>query len=297
MRDYAKVSPQFWIGSTGKALRKAGPEAQIVAFYLMTCPLSNMLGLFYLPETYIQHETGLGQKGASKGLAGAIEAGFCKYDPESEMIWVIEMATYQIAENLEETDKRSKGVQNDYDKLPDNPFLREFYDKYHGPFKMPHARGGTIKKSTIEAPYMPLASQEQEQEQEQENKQEQEQASLSPQSDDESAVFTHWQTIMGHKRAQFDEKRRKMIRHWLKTGYTKQDLLDAVTGCSYTPHNMGHNDRGERYDSLELILRDTAHIDRFMAAKARPPRPGGRQSLLEAGNAAVVLDFIGDNHD
>lgn len=49
MRDYAKVSPRFWLGETGRELRKAGAEAQVVAFYLMTSPHANMLGLYYLP--------------------------------------------------------------------------------------------------------------------------------------------------------------------------------------------------------------------------------------------------------
>ncbi|MCJ2205071.1 hypothetical protein K9T61_05110 [Escherichia coli] len=44
MRDYAKVSPRFWLGETGRELRKAGAEAQVVAFYLMTSPHANMLG-------------------------------------------------------------------------------------------------------------------------------------------------------------------------------------------------------------------------------------------------------------
>ena len=68
MRDYAKVSPRFWLGETGRELRKAGAEAQVVAFYLMTSPHANMLGLYYLPVLYLAHETGLGPEGASKGL-------------------------------------------------------------------------------------------------------------------------------------------------------------------------------------------------------------------------------------
>lgn len=68
MRDYAKVSPRFWLGETGRELRKAGAEAQVVAFYLMTSPHANMLGLYYLPVLYLAHETGLGLEGASKGL-------------------------------------------------------------------------------------------------------------------------------------------------------------------------------------------------------------------------------------
>lgn len=90
MRDYAKVGPKFWIGATGKKLRAAGPEAQIVALYLMTSPHANMLGLYYIPKMFIAHETGLGLEAASKGLQRGIEAGFCEYDEASEMVWVIE---------------------------------------------------------------------------------------------------------------------------------------------------------------------------------------------------------------
>ena len=57
MRDYAKVSPHFWTGTTGKKLRSS-PEAVIVAMYLMTCPHANMLGLYYMPLLYVAHETG-----------------------------------------------------------------------------------------------------------------------------------------------------------------------------------------------------------------------------------------------
>ena len=65
MRDYGKVSPQFWIGQTGKKLRSEGAEAQIVAMYLMTSPHANMLGLYYCPAMFIAHETGLDLEGAS----------------------------------------------------------------------------------------------------------------------------------------------------------------------------------------------------------------------------------------
>jgi hypothetical protein len=50
MRDYAKIAPQFWIGSTGKA------------------PHANMLDIYYLPPIFIAHETGIPFEGASKAL-------------------------------------------------------------------------------------------------------------------------------------------------------------------------------------------------------------------------------------
>jgi hypothetical protein len=169
MRDYSKVGPQFWIGKTGKKLRAAGAAAQLVGLYLMTSPHANMTGLYYVSRESIAHETGLGIEGASKGLQSCIEAGFCSYDDESEMVWVHEMAFYQIADKLSPNDKRSAGVQNEYDALPDNPFLGYFFEKYSVAFNMKSNRAG----SPIEAPSKPLGSQEQEQEQAQEQEQEQ----------------------------------------------------------------------------------------------------------------------------
>lgn len=167
MRDYGKVSPQFWIGRTGKALRAAGIETQIVAMYLMTSPHANMLGLYYMPKLYIAHETGLGEKGASKGLQRAIEAGFCAYDDDSEMVWVYEMARYQISDRLKPDDKRCVGIQNEYNTLPANPHLEPFFDKYEVSFNLTQKRQkATETASPIEAPSKPHRSQEQEQEQE-----------------------------------------------------------------------------------------------------------------------------------
>lgn len=164
MRDYSKVGPKFWIGATGKRLRAAGVEAQIVAMYLLTSPHANMLGLYYCPTMFIAHETGLGLEGASKGLQRAIEAGFCEYDEASEVVWVIEMASYQIGEALKPNDLRVKGVQNEYGSLPENPYLARFYEKYSASFCMSVCRG---KGRPFQAPTKPLRSQEQEQEQEQ----------------------------------------------------------------------------------------------------------------------------------
>lgn len=172
MRDYGKVSPHFWIGKTGKELRHAGAESQLVALYLLTSPHANMIGLYYMPLTFLSHETGLPIEGASKGLNSAIKAGFCKYDEQSEMVWVIEMATHQIGDALKPGDKRCAGVQNEYDKVSDNLFLSEFYDKYSQQFNMTSCRKSEVTNpAQNEGASKGLASQEQEQEQEKEQDQ------------------------------------------------------------------------------------------------------------------------------
>lgn len=167
MRDYAKVGPQFWSGRTGRALKKQGPEAVIVAMYLMTCQHANMLGLYYLDPSYIAADTGLPLEGALKGLRSACEAGFCRFDEDSMVVWVVEMARYQIAGQLEARDNRCKGIQREYDALPENPYLEPFFEKYGAAFHMTSKRSSDLPEvSPFQAPPKPLRSQEQEQEQE-----------------------------------------------------------------------------------------------------------------------------------
>lgn len=173
MRDYAKLSPKFWTGKTGKALRKRGANAIVVALYLVSAPASNMLGLYYQPIVSMAHETGLGLEGASKGLADCIACGFCSYDEATEVVFVHEMAAWQIAESLSPGDKRCKGIQNDYDALPDNPFLEAWFSRYEVVFHLTACRYGSTESATLEhapshAPSKAHRSQEQEQEQEQE---------------------------------------------------------------------------------------------------------------------------------
>ena len=57
MRDYGMVSPRFWIGETGRKLRKL-PDAQRVAMYLLTAPMADMTGVFYCPVATILNDVG-----------------------------------------------------------------------------------------------------------------------------------------------------------------------------------------------------------------------------------------------
>jgi hypothetical protein len=167
MRDYAKVAPSFWTGRTGRALR-GNAEAQIVAMYLMTCPHANMIGVFTCPLIYIAHETGLPLEGASKGLQSLIEAGFCSYEADLELVWVHEMARFQIGDSLKPTDNRTAGVRNEYDRIPRSLIRQGFHARYRHVY---HLLDEVFEEEKTEAPSKPLVSQEQEQEIEQEQEQ------------------------------------------------------------------------------------------------------------------------------
>ncbi|MBV9575320.1 MAG: hypothetical protein JO149_01710 [Gammaproteobacteria bacterium] len=89
MRDFAKVSPQFWISEHGKQIKELGVAAQLIAFYLSTNPHASMIGIYYLPLTFIAHETGIDINEVKITLDKLSEIDFCTYDNRTEYIWVI----------------------------------------------------------------------------------------------------------------------------------------------------------------------------------------------------------------
>jgi hypothetical protein len=79
------------------------------------------------------------------------------------MIFIYEMARYQIADCLTPTDKQCAGIQREYEALPNNAFLAVFYEKYVKAFHLTNRRD---PRSSSEGPSKPLRCQEQELEQE-----------------------------------------------------------------------------------------------------------------------------------
>lgn len=110
--------------------------------------------------------------------------------------------------------------------------------------------------------------------------------------DNLAAVFNHWKITLQHPNAVLDEKRKKLIRTALKMGYSAAQLCDAITGCSYTPHNIGDNDRGQRYDGLHVILRDADQIDRFIRNATSPPRPPHPADKLMQANITAGQNWL-----
>ena len=185
MRDYGVVSPMFWIGKTGRALRKY-PDAQRVAIYFMTAPSSEMTGVFYCPLASILNDVGLFEapskpltspsqggvgsydsplEGVKSAIVKLMELGFCVYDFESEFVFVTEMARWQIGESLKEKDNRIVGVKKSVKSMP-KPLASLFLARYNEVFCLGYnLEDFQVNESPFEAPCKPLRSQEQEQEQ------------------------------------------------------------------------------------------------------------------------------------
>jgi len=149
MREFAKVSPEFWINERGRAIKKLGIEAHHLAFYLLTNPHSNMIGIYYLPIPMIAHEINLSYEHATKAIEDLISINYCSYDSFYEYIWVHDMAIEQIAPELKPNDNRVKGVNFVYQKLPNLSFLPAFFEKYHKIFYLQDTIFATFSKPLI----------------------------------------------------------------------------------------------------------------------------------------------------
>lgn len=77
-------------------------------------------------------------------------------------------------------------------------------------------------------------------------------------------VFDFWREAMESPRSKLDAKRRKAIGERFKDGYSVEDIQLGIMGCRASDFHMGHNDRGTRYCSIDLICRDAEHLDRFI---------------------------------
>ena len=80
--------------------------------------------------------------------------------------------------------------------------------------------------------------------------------------DDTTAVFQAWQEAARKPRSRLDDKRRRRIKAALKH-YPLEDVLDAVRGWQCSPHHCGQNPQRTVYNDLDLLLRDSAHIENF----------------------------------
>lgn len=217
MRDYGKVSPQFWVGKTGRELR-GNVEAQLVALYLMTSPHANMIGVFYCPIDYIAKETGLPFEGASKGLLALIEGGFCTYESDFEYVFVHQFAANQIGDELKPNDKRVQGVINELAKVPKGQCYQSFRANYAVPFNLPLE---TKKPSPLEGPSKPHRSQKQ--------KQEQKQNTYAPPEGVADSVWQDFQKLRKAKRAPITDTALDGIR--IEAQKAGLSLGDALAMC------------------------------------------------------------------
>jgi hypothetical protein len=143
VRSYGITKGRFWNGPTGREIRAAGADAQLVALYLFTGPHSNAIGLYYLPFELLLKHLALPGNRIRKSLLDLDRLHFAQYDTDTEVVWVREMAHHQLGV-LRPTDGRVKAASRLYAELPPNPYLGSFFDRYAADAQLAGGRGASL---------------------------------------------------------------------------------------------------------------------------------------------------------
>jgi len=115
---------------------------------------------------------------------------------------------------------------------------------------------------------------------------------IRPRDERIETIFNFWREKFHHPNAKLDKKRRQVISEALKMGYDVDKLCNAITGCSYTPHNIGENDRGQKYDGLGIIFKNADQIDRFIGNFHNPPRLKNPANNLTSFNISSAENWL-----
>ncbi len=86
-----------------------------------------------------------------------------------------------------------------------------------------------------------------------------------PMKDEVQEVFDHWVAVSWTGRGVkpvLTDKRRRLVERAVKD-YGTEVCKAAVTGNSTSSWHQGQNPGRKKYNSIELILRDAEHIERF----------------------------------
>jgi len=124
-------------------------------------------------------------------------------------------------------------------------------------------------------------------------------------------VFAYWQERLNHPHAKISPDRKRKIAARLKEGESVERLKQAIDGCASSSFNMGENDAGRKYDSVELIFRNAGKVEEFCCL-ADGGRPGERQQqdprakeerirrareTLESGDEDLARNFVASDEE
>jgi hypothetical protein len=134
LRSFAKISPTFWTGKTGRQINLL-PEpnrlaVRTIAMYLISSPAAHPTGLYQIPLSAIANDTGITIDVVKESLVVLRELDFAAFDEASIFVWVFGMAEFQLNLPLKENDHNRIWIAKWWVLLEDNPFIAAFNQKY-----------------------------------------------------------------------------------------------------------------------------------------------------------------------
>lgn len=116
-------------------------------------------------------------------------------------------------------------------------------------------------------------------------------------SPDVQAVWDHYKTKRPKVRVLGDDVRKKIVAR-LAEGFTADDLVAAIDGNFRSPHHCGQNDTGTEYHELELIVRDSKHVNQFInVPEAVPVLSQKNRRTAQAAQSFLDLHAHGGTQD
>lgn len=119
---YRTVNTSFW---TDPKIRSLGHEGKLLMLYLVTCPHTNVAGIYYVPEIVVMHETGLKKTALDTLWDRVSRLGLARRDHENEVVWVVNMMKYQGRGG-----KVYAAAANALLNLHNSPLVKEFLQRY-----------------------------------------------------------------------------------------------------------------------------------------------------------------------
>jgi len=121
---YSALDHRFWTSPTVRALTD---DEKLVFAYLLTCPHSNMLGLYRMPIPYLAHDLGWPLAKAKKALGRLSEESsesLIQYDANAELVYIPNYLKY----NTLASGNRERGAMARLKELPDTPLLQSLVE-------------------------------------------------------------------------------------------------------------------------------------------------------------------------
>lgn len=275
----------FWSSGDVQALSDDG---KLLALYLLSCSHGTIAGVCRLPDGYAAEDLKWTSGRVAKGFEELFSKGFANRCETTKWVWVRKFLQWNPPENPNQW----KAVWKAVGQIPAQcawrvdflRFLASLTGKEPPPESNPCETVAEPFRNPIPSQPTPTATQHQ---------------MVPTEPVERSApdavprgtvdrVFEHWREVHGHTRAALDDKRRKLIRAALSR-HSEADLCQAISGYKLSPHHMGQNDRATVYDDIDVMIRDSKHVEAGLKFYAQPPRTD--LSSKTRANVAAIADW------
>ena len=140
MSEYSKIQKRIWNSRTFHHLSE---DAKFLWFYILTCPHSNMLGLYVLKPGYVHEDLGWSNQRFSKSFNELLNIqlsngcqGLIKYDSDNNLILIKNFLEHNPLQNPNQVTAAIKKIRD----LPISPLFKDlklFIEQLQQPFIEP----------------------------------------------------------------------------------------------------------------------------------------------------------------